>query len=56
MKKILFVFAAFLAVSFASCGGNTQADGANDTDSVVVDSVIDTLVVDSIAADSVCAD
>ncbi len=55
MKKLAFMFVAFAAISFASCGNKTQqAEVAADSDSGVVDSVaIET--VDSVAADSVVA-
>lgn len=49
----MFVFAAMIAMSFASCGNGTKAADTVDTtavDSVVVDSV---LVADSLAADTV---
>lgn len=38
MKKLIFVFAAFTAISFASCGNLVKSDKA-DTDTVAVDSV-----------------
>ena len=34
MKKLVFAFAAIVAVSFASCGGNTAECEACDSDSV----------------------
>ena len=46
MKKLVFMFVAMAAISFASCGGN-NANGAA-TDSVNADSV----VADSVVADS----
>ncbi len=59
MKKLVFMFAAVVAVSFASCGGNTKKSAdccdscAVDCDTVVVEEeVVDTVVVDSVAADS----
>lgn len=54
MKKLAFMFAAFVAVSFASCGNKTaEVDGVvSDSDSVAV---VDTVVVDTVAADSVAA-
>ena len=54
MKKFMFVFAAMIAMSFASCGNGTKA--ADAVDSTVVDSVevVDSvLVADSLAADTV---
>ena len=54
MKKLAFMFVAFAAISFASCGNKTnQAEVASDSDSVAVDSIE---VVDSAAADSAVAD
>ena len=57
MKKLVFAFAAVVAVSFASCGNKTAQGAAVDSDSVaVVDSAVaDTLVADSAAADSTAA-
>lgn len=54
MKKLAFVFAAVVAVSFASCGNKAQTAEV-DTDSVeVVDSADTTAAVaDTVAADSV---
>lgn len=49
MKKLVFMFVAFAAISFASCGNKTN-DAAAATDS------IDTIAVDTLAADSVVAD
>ena len=54
MKKLVFMFVAVAAISFASCGNKAQAP-VQDTDSIaeVVDSVADSLAVDTVAADSV---
>lgn len=53
MKKILFVLAAVVTLSFASCGNKTVGYGAGaDSDSTATD----TTVVDSVAADSTAAD
>jgi hypothetical protein len=51
MKKLVFAFAAIVAVSFASCGGNTAATevAADSTD-------VDTVAVDTVAVDTVAAD
>lgn len=46
MKKLVLMFIAIAAISFASCGNKTAQSSTNDTDTVAVDSV------DSIAADS----
>jgi len=59
MKKLVFMFVAVAAISFASCGNKTaQAEAAVDSDSIaVVDSAeaapADTAAVDSAATDSV---
>lgn len=38
MKKLVFMFAAIVAVSFASCGGNTKtAETDNDSVPAVVE-------------------
>ena len=54
MKKLVFMFAAFAAISCASCGSKTAApEEANDSDSVVVDTcdtVCDSVVTDTVAA------
>ncbi|MBR1409578.1 MAG: hypothetical protein IJ580_00555 [Prevotella sp.] len=54
MKKLVFMFVAVAAISFASCGNKAQAP-VQDTDSIaeVVDSVADSLAVDTAAVDSV---
>lgn len=54
MKKLVFLFVAAAAISFASCGNNAQEAAATDSDSVAVDSV-DSTVVDS-AADTTAVD
>ncbi len=59
MKKLVFMFVAVAAISFASCGNKTaQAEAAVDSDSIaVVDSAeaADTVAADSAAADSTAA-
>lgn len=65
MKKLVFMFVALAAVSFASCGSKTEAGAPIDSvDSATVDSLdstkvdsVDSTVVDStkVAADSVKA-
>lgn len=54
MKKLVFMFAAIVAVSFASCGGNTN--NAECADSCATDSCCDTtcVVEDSCCGDTVC--
>lgn len=60
MKKILFVFIASVAMTFAACGGQTASEqNANESDSlaVVVDSLADgSIVVDSLVLDSAVAE
>ena len=53
MKKLVFAFAAVVAVSFAACGNKTE-QAAVDTDSI--EEVVDSVVEDSVVADSVVAD
>ena len=48
MKKLVFMFVAVAAISFASCGNNTEQAPAQDT--------VDTVAVDTVAADTVAAD
>lgn len=53
MKKLVLMFVAVAAISFASCGNNTKpAAGTSDSDTVQVDSAADSVQVDSAAADS----
>ena len=54
MKKLVFMFVAVAAISFASCGNKTaQAEAAVDSDSIAV---VDSAEVDTVAADTVAAD
>jgi hypothetical protein len=55
MKKLVFAFAAVVAVSFAACGNKTEQAAPVDTDSIE-EVVEDSLVADSAAADSAVAD
>lgn len=50
MKKLFFVAVAFVAISFASCGGNSKP--AANADSAKVDTTVNA---DSMAADSAVA-
>ena len=53
MKKLVFMFVAVAAISFASCGQQAQpAPVDTDTIEEVVDSVIDSVAVDTVAADT----
>ena len=58
MKKLVFMFVAVAAISFASCGNKTQQAAPVDSDTVaVVDSAaIDTCCADSAACDSAKCD
>ena len=59
MKKLAFVFAAIVAVSFASCGNKTEQGACCDSDSVCCDTVAsccDTVAADTVAADTVVAE
>lgn len=64
MKKIIFAFVAFAAISMTSCGNKTTNDSSNDSDSVVMaDSLcnsdsasVDTVHADSVVVDSMCAE
>ncbi len=50
MKKLVFMFVAMAAISFASCGDKAQAPVENDT------TTVDTAVVDTTVADTTVAD
>ena len=49
MKKLVFMFVALAAISFASCGNKAQTTTTNDSDSVAS---MDTTQKDSAAMDS----
>ena len=46
MKKLVFMFVAVAAISFASCGNKTEQAPTEDT------AAVDTAVVDTVAADT----
>ncbi|MEE1120865.1 MAG: hypothetical protein UHT92_04200 [Prevotella sp.] len=48
MKKLVFMFVAVAAISFASCGNKAKQAPATDT--------VDTVAVDTVAVDTVAAD
>ena len=48
MKKLVFMFVAIAAISFASCGQETEQAPGEDT--------VDTTAVDTVATDTVAAD
>lgn len=55
MKKLVFMFVALAAISFASCGNKAEAPAT--TDSTTMDSAAtDSASMDSTAADSVVVD
>ena len=57
MKKLVFMFVAIAAISFASCGNKTAQTAATaDSDTAVVDSADTVATVDSAATDSVAVD
>ena len=51
MKKLVFMFVAVAAISFASCGNKAQAPAVEE-DTVAVAEVEDTTAADSVVADS----
>lgn len=58
MKKLVLMFAAVAAISFASCGNNSKPAADADTtatDTAVVDSA-DTVAVDTAAVDTAAAE
>ena len=58
MKKLVLMFVAIAAISFASCNGNSKpAQNADSTaDSTVDSAMVDSANADSAAADSVAPD
>jgi PBP1b-binding outer membrane lipoprotein LpoB len=56
MKKLVFLFVAFAAVSFASCGNKAaQSEEATDSVEVAVEEVVET-VDSAVVADSAVVD
>lgn len=53
MKKLVFMFVAVAAISFASCGNKTEQAAPVDSDSVAV---VDSAAVDSCSGDSAACD
>ena len=56
MKKLVFMFVAIAAISFASCGNKTaQISASADSDTAQVDTTaaVDSAAIDSAATDSV---
>jgi hypothetical protein len=56
MKKLVLMFVAVAAISFASCGNKTQQAEAVDSDSIAVVDSADSVVADSAAVDSAATD
>ena len=57
MKKLVLMFVAVAAISFASCGNKTQAEAVDSDSIAMVDSAaIDTVAADTVAADSAAAE
>jgi hypothetical protein len=54
MKKLAFVFAAIVAVSFASCGNKTTGTECTDSVACCDSAVCDTVAQDSCCGDSIC--
>ena len=52
MKKLVLMFVAVAAISFASCGGNKTQAPAVEEDTVAVVEVEDTAAVDTAAVDT----
>ncbi|MBR1484652.1 MAG: hypothetical protein IJ612_03035 [Prevotella sp.] len=52
MKKLVFMFVAVAAISFASCGNKAAAPAVEEADTTAVAEVVE----DSVANDSVAAD
>ena len=50
MKKLVLMFVAIAAISFASCGNKTAQAPTEDT------AAVDTAVVDTVAADTAAVD
>ena len=53
MKKLVFMFVAVAAISFASCGNKTAQAEAVDSDSIAQ---VDTAANDSVPSDSAATD
>lgn len=55
MKNLVLLFAAVVAVSFASCGNSTETTEETVDSSMVIVETPDTVAVDTTAADTVAA-
>ncbi|MBR2151601.1 MAG: hypothetical protein IKH01_13630 [Prevotella sp.] len=57
MKKLVFMFVAVAAISFASCGQKTAQAEAVDSDSIAEVAPVDTVApADTVAADTIAKD
>lgn len=57
MKKLVLAFAAVVAMSFASCGNNTEAtESTVDSDSIAAAEAAAAEVVDTLGADTLTSD
>ncbi len=58
MKKLVFMFVAVAAISFASCGQKTAQAEAVDSDSIaeVAPAAPDSVTADTVAADTIAKD
>ena len=54
MKKLVFMFVAVAAISFASCGGQQAQQPAAEVEADSVE-VVDSVAADTVQADSVAA-
>lgn len=52
MKKLVFMFVAVAAISFASCGNKTQVAPVDSDTVAIADSAVDSIATDSAAVDS----
>lgn len=56
MKKLVFMFVAIAAISFASCGQKTEQAPAEDTTAIDTTEVVDTTAADTAAVDTAAAE
>ena len=56
MKKLVFAFAALVAVSFAACGNKTEQPAPVDSDSIATPDTAQVDTADTAAADTTAAD
>ena len=56
MKKLVFVFVAFAAISFASCGNKAANNGENVTEEVAVETVEEAASSEGCDSTAACCD